>query len=189
MKEPKFDTRVTKQAVSDWEEFTLQNKDPSVDYITYPNASSCRVGSCLKVIIDQYTRLEQICPPSTLAIHYLPSEYAPIYQTISDIVFDSGFSKDTGLWKRTIKVSIEIVGWENKTVTSDPVDRPGHYNTGKIEVIDFIEDQKLGFCLGNCIKYIARSGKKDPSKLKEDLMKAKWYLEREIDKLEKERKK
>ena len=63
------------------------------------------------------------------------------------------------------------------------VKNPSHYNSGKIEVIDFIEDQKLGFCLGNVIKYVSRAGKKDSSKTIEDLEKAKWYLEREIKNL------
>ena len=67
---------------------------------------------------------------------------------------------------------------------SDPVNRPAHYTDGKIEVIDFIEDKKLGFCLGNAIKYISRAGKKDPSKEIEDLNKAKWYIERRIKELE-----
>jgi hypothetical protein len=66
---------------------------------------------------------------------------------------------------------------------SDPVNRPAHYTDGKIEVIDFIEDKKLGFHLGNAVKYISRAGKKDPNKTIEDLEKAKWYLEREISNL------
>jgi len=66
---------------------------------------------------------------------------------------------------------------------NDPVNNPAHYTDGKIEVIDFIEDKKLGFCLGNTVKYISRAGKKDPAKTIEDLEKAKWYLEREIVRL------
>jgi hypothetical protein len=60
----------------------------------------------------------------------------------------------------------------------DNVNHPAHYNTGKIEVIEFIEDKGLGFHLGNAIKYIARAGKKDPAKLDEDLEKAVWYVRR-----------
>lgn len=60
------------------------------------------------------------------------------------------------------------------------VSNPAHYTDGKIEVIDFIEDKKLGFHLGNAVKYIARAGKKDPSKLIQDLEKAQWYLDRHI---------
>lgn len=66
----------------------------------------------------------------------------------------------------------------------DPVNRPSHYTDGKIEVIDFIEDKKLDFHLGNAVKYIARAGKKDPSKKVEDLKKAQWYLNRAIMRLE-----
>ena len=68
--------------------------------------------------------------------------------------------------------------------SNDPVNRPSHYTDGKIEVIDFIEDKKLGFCLGNAIKYIARAGKKDPTKEREDIKKAIWYLNRYLKELE-----
>lgn len=63
---------------------------------------------------------------------------------------------------------------------NDPVNHPSHYCTGKIEVIDFIEDQKLPYHLGNALKYICRAGKKNPAKTIEDLQKAVWYLNRYI---------
>lgn len=66
----------------------------------------------------------------------------------------------------------------------DAVNRPAHYTDGKIEVIDYIEDKKLGFCLGNAVKYISRAGKKDPTKEVEDLKKAVWYIERRIKEIE-----
>lgn len=66
---------------------------------------------------------------------------------------------------------------------NDPVNHPAHYTDGKIEVIDFIEDKKLGYHLGNAVKYISRAGKKDPDKTIQDLEKAKWYLERQINAL------
>lgn len=65
----------------------------------------------------------------------------------------------------------------------DNVEKPKHYNTGKIEVINAIEDWKLDYHLGNVVKYVARAGKKDPNKIIEDLEKAKWYLSRRIDQL------
>ena len=64
------------------------------------------------------------------------------------------------------------------TGASDPVEHPSHYTRGHIEVIDFIEDQKLGYHQGNAIKYICRAGFKDPSKFKEDIRKAIFYLNR-----------
>lgn len=61
----------------------------------------------------------------------------------------------------------------------DVINHPSHYTRGKIEVIDFIEDQRLPYHLGNVIKYIARAGYKG-DKL-EDLKKARWYLDRYIN--------
>ena len=62
--------------------------------------------------------------------------------------------------------------------TEDVINHPSHYTRGKIEVIDFIEDQQLPYHLGNVIKYVARAGYKG-DKL-EDLKKARWYLDRYI---------
>lgn len=68
---------------------------------------------------------------------------------------------------------------------NDPVSHPSHYTDGNIEVIDYIEDKKLNFNLGNVVKYVSRAGKKDENKTIEDLKKASWYLNREISNLEK----
>lgn len=70
----------------------------------------------------------------------------------------------------------------NKT-EEDYVNKPRHYNRGKIEVLTFIEDQKLNFHRGSVLKYICRAGLKDASKEIEDLEKAKYYIEREIQRL------
>jgi hypothetical protein len=64
------------------------------------------------------------------------------------------------------------------------VNHPSHYNVGKIEVIDAIEDWQLGFSLGNAVKYIARAEHK--GKAVEDLQKAAWYLNREIERRQKQ---
>lgn len=66
--------------------------------------------------------------------------------------------------------------------TPDTINHPSHYTTGLVEPIDVIEDWKLSFCLGNVIKYIARANYK--GKRIEDLKKARWYLDREIQQLE-----
>ena len=49
---------------------------------------------------------------------------------------------------------------EVKAIKEDVINHPSHYTRGKIEVIDFIEDQQLPYHLGNVIKYIARAGYK-----------------------------
>lgn len=41
--------------------------------------------------------------------------------------------------------------------SEEKVNHPKHYNMGKIEVIDVLEDWKLNFHLGNTVKYIVRS--------------------------------
>lgn len=74
---------------------------------------------------------------------------------------------------------------------SEIINHPQHYNTGKIEVINFIEDQQLNFHLGNVVKYICRAGKKNSNgtgitlSTISDLKKAAWYLQRYIEQLEK----
>lgn len=65
-------------------------------------------------------------------------------------------------------------------VMAEIIDHPAHYGgaDNPYEAIKVIEAWNLGFCLGNTVKYIARAGKKGPSL--EDLQKARWYLDREI---------
>ena len=65
------------------------------------------------------------------------------------------------------------------------VNHPSHYNQG-IEAIDYIESHKMNFNIGNVIKYVTRAKHKGTEL--EDLKKSLWYLQREIDRLEKEEK-
>ena len=67
---------------------------------------------------------------------------------------------------------------------TDTINHPAHYTTGNIEVIDFIEDKNLSYCRGNIIKYVVRAGIKDPLTEVEDLKKARWYIDREIKRME-----
>lgn len=72
----------------------------------------------------------------------------------------------------------------------DNINHPSHYNSGKIETYDYIEDQGLNYSRGNVIKYVSRAGrKKAPDKTiieseLEDLKKASWYLNKEIKRVE-----
>lgn len=59
------------------------------------------------------------------------------------------------------------------------VHSPSHYQAGEMQTIDVIEAFGLGFHLGNVVKYVLRAGRKDAAI--QDLQKAKWYLEREIE--------
>ena len=68
--------------------------------------------------------------------------------------------------------------------SDDPINHPTHYTFSQIEVIDVIEAWELGFHLGNVVKYIARADRK--GNRSNDLKKARWYLDREIRRLEEE---
>ena len=83
-----------------------------------------------------------------------------------------------------IEKMLELAPWEGgkplvKKRKYDGINHPKHYNTGSIESINVIEDWKLGYHLGNCVKYICRA----PHKGNElaDLKKARWYLTRYIE--------
>jgi hypothetical protein len=71
------------------------------------------------------------------------------------------------------------------TFVDKDVNHPSHYG-GKdnpYEAIKVIRAWNLGFSLGNAVKYISRAGKKDPSKEIQDLEKAVWYINEEIENL------
>ncbi|UUY59903.1 DUF3310 domain-containing protein [Staphylococcus epidermidis] len=76
---------------------------------------------------------------------------------------------------------------EPQKTLDDKVNHPTHYTYGEIEIIDFIEQvtkdykPELSFAIGNAIKYISRANRKNG---KEDLDKARWYLNRAFEKWE-----
>ena len=72
--------------------------------------------------------------------------------------------------------------WEHIEPESSP-DKydPQHYQRGKIQVWDFVADQKLDFFKGNVVKYVCRAGTKSGESELDDLMKAKVYVEKAIE--------
>lgn len=75
---------------------------------------------------------------------------------------------------------------EDKKPESNQISHPPHYCFGKYEPVKVIQDWELSFCLGNVLKYIARAGRKDGNSKMQDLLKAKQYIEFEIEGLENE---
>jgi len=69
-----------------------------------------------------------------------------------------------------------------KDRSNESVDHPDHYQGQGIEVIDIIDSFELDFYRGNIIKYILRADKKKNEL--EDLKKAKWYIDKLIQKME-----
>jgi hypothetical protein len=63
----------------------------------------------------------------------------------------------------------------------DIVNKPPHYTGGGVETLDFIEAKDLNYRLGNVVKYVSRAGKKVDSDPVQDLEKAMFYLQREIN--------
>ena len=66
---------------------------------------------------------------------------------------------------------------------TDPVNHPEHYTTHPSGVECITVTEHMTFCLGNAVKYIWRAGLKAKDPI-EDLRKAIWYLQREVDRLE-----
>ncbi len=79
---------------------------------------------------------------------------------------------------RSYKARIVLANYPTKEKKIDAIN-PGYYKSRGLEAIDIIEAYDLNFCVGNAIKYILRAGKKSNNKT-EDLNKAIWYLQREV---------
>ena len=82
----------------------------------------------------------------------------------------SSKNRPEGMTDRDIEEIVADV--EQSVAQYDAINHPPHYNTGGIEVIDFIEAKSLSYHLGNVIKYIARADHKGDRL--ENLKKAKW---------------
>lgn len=67
----------------------------------------------------------------------------------------------------------------------DMVNKPPHYNEHPSGVECITITEHFNFCVGNAIKYLWRVGLKGDAI--EDLKKARWYIDREIAKRERER--
>ena len=88
----------------------------------------------------------------------------------------------------------DILSPEDLIAHPELVNHPKHYGgeSDPYEAIKVIEAWNLNFNLGNCLKYISRAGRKyDNPKTKdmktlEDLKKAAWYMQREVERFEKE---
>ena len=90
-------------------------------------------------------------------------------------------AKPSKIEKAVTLTDDEIIVLFDRPTKTDLVNHPPHYKSGGIEVIDFIEAKDLNYRLGNVIKYVSRAGKKLDSDPVQDLEKAAFYLNREIE--------
>lgn len=115
-------------------------------------------------------------------------------KTGSNLAIDKWFADveaiDGRTWTIDDSYDFYSLANENEPVEmtlDDKVNHPSHYTYGDIEVVDFIEQvtkdykPELAFAIGNAIKYISRANRKNG---KEDLDKARWYLNRAYEKWE-----
>lgn len=125
----------------------------------------------LKRLVDEYKQARAMKKDGDWKLLESASSGIPVYEDsvlhvtpkrMAEIAFEAGK-----------KPKIRMEG--NR---GDPVNHPAHYKVGGIETIDFIEAKKLGYNLGNVVKYITRSDHK--GNRKQDLEKALWYLNREL---------
>lgn len=98
----------------------------------------------------------------------------------AEIKVDDGVYRDI-----TDNNDFTIIEWNAvPEYADDTVNHPSDYNYGEIEVINFIEqvtkryNPNVAYHIGNAIKYLARSPHKNG---KEDIEKARWYIERAYD--------
>ena len=94
------------------------------------------------------------------------------------------FPKEFTLFLRPGQYSYSDPNGQKNEPKNEPdlVNHPSHYETGKFECIDVMEealgrDVVKGFCIGNAFKYLYRAKRKNGI---EDLKKAQWYLNRVI---------
>ena len=104
-------------------------------------------------------------------------------------------TNDTAGFQRVVNESLSrmLDAYENNEISiksslneciESVVEHPSHYRSDSgFEAIDVIEAWNLGFNLGNALKYISRAGLKDKNREIEDLEKAQWYLNREIERI------
>lgn len=111
-------------------------------------------------------------PSSVYQVRWRDEKTAKMAEIVEDMV---------GFWKEPVQepVQPDPVTGLLEPVQPDPVNHPPHYKAGGIETIDFIEAKRLGYHLGNVVKYISRAQHKGGM---QDLLKAQWYLNRAIEK-------
>jgi len=102
----------------------------------------------------------------------LPDDAVFAAQPVDPITFGGAVGEDV--------ITFSTEASKEFTVTGDSY-RPDYYTTGKIEVWDFIADQKLDFFAGNVVKYVSRAGRKSGESRQKDLEKAKTYIQKMID--------
>lgn len=206
----------SKTSVDDFKsELNLKLSDKSKDIIDFIRSSGFPVSYVYELLLASTKRNHNLLHildvagviPSTnmLEAHKSTDTHGVRFYLFEDDVFHLGrevkkvltgapstISKiETELNEQTVNTKTASV---DAPVSDAPVDaiNPSHYGhtpgvDNPYEVIKIIEHFNLGFCIGNVIKYLLRSGKKEGNPPVQDHKKAAWYLNRHISQLESEK--
>lgn len=104
--------------------------------------------------------------------------YGPVRQNLHTVC-DSCFTLTGKQFTNWVDKDIYKETTREEEENMDIISKPVHYNYSTVQPIDAIEAWNLNFRLSNVVKYVARHKQKNGL---EDLKKALWYLQREIDK-------
>lgn len=143
----------------------------------------------------------KISPGTSMEIMYAYTQSVPVYVVSdkeesgwvhyhSEGVYDNFMDAMGDIFdscaRGTVRALTEREMNEGFTPMTEPdmVNHPDHYTSGGIETKDFIRAKNLTYNLGNAVKYITRSGKKAGACPVEDLKKAVFYLNDEIEAME-----
>lgn len=120
------------------------------------------------LLLDQLVAANRLLPQDR--VHEL-RDRLPLPQTGREPAVDP---------RRKIEVT-SLGGSYTEEITDDPVNHPSHYRgfSNGAEVIDIVEN--LPYNRGAAVKYLARAGRKAIADELEDLRKAAWYINREIE--------
>ena len=145
-------------------------------------AKKAKEMSKVDKMVSKYKAKRPLSEPNWKTIAFASSDIPFYKDSVTDMTPNrmAQLAYEAGVAKAKLRMEgdRQIEMFEPK---ADPVNNPAHYTVGGIETIDFIEAKKLGYNLGNVIKYLTRADHKG-NKL-EDLRKAQWYLTREINSL------
>lgn len=143
----------------------MLSKQDSVKKLLKKNSSITYKDVMAKLDVSQGYASALLSKARQELAHELARDEKPVWTVVEDIA----------------DVASTIVDVEGEYV-DDVINHPSHYKIGGIEVIDFIEAKGFNYRIGNVVKYLSRAGHKGD--YLENLRKAQWYLEREIEKEE-----
>jgi hypothetical protein len=145
-----------------------------------PNALPKEIAKALGIPVARIYAINNYDKKKTKKLKVKKAKSSPWATKLSaeaQATFDRVFDQTKGRMYRPVSQGLPY------GKNTDPVNHPAHYKVGGIETIDFIEAKQLNYNLGNVVKYITRADHKGNTQ--EDLLKARWYLNREIAKINK----